>query len=92
MPIGGNNYSYLSQAALNIHTGVQLAQEDKWLAATSSFVGAAYTLSQNVPKTSSTNSGHQSLSSQKVLNRISNIKSAVNVAASVEPVITGKSR
>ncbi|MDJ0843150.1 MAG: hypothetical protein QNJ08_02825, partial [Crocosphaera sp.] len=41
-------YNYLSQAALNINSGVQLAEEGEWLAATSSFLNAVVTLGKNL--------------------------------------------
>ncbi|NCS03658.1 MAG: hypothetical protein GPJ06_16725, partial [Microcystis aeruginosa G13-11] len=37
-------YNYLSQAAFSINNGVHLAEEDNWLAATSSFLSAAFSL------------------------------------------------
>ncbi|MDJ0583096.1 hypothetical protein [Crocosphaera sp.] len=48
LPIGLPEYNYLSQAALSINSGVQLAEEDEWLAATSSFLNAVVTLGKNL--------------------------------------------
>ncbi|WP_287731637.1 FG-GAP-like repeat-containing protein, partial [Microcystis sp. M090S1] len=49
IPVSGlSQYSYLSQAALSINSGVNLAEEDNWLAATSSFLNAAVTLGKNL--------------------------------------------
>jgi Ca2+-binding RTX toxin-like protein len=49
IPVSGlSEYSYLSQAALSVNSGVHLAEEDNWLAATSSFLNAAVTLGKNL--------------------------------------------
>ncbi|WP_216644969.1 lectin-like protein, partial [Microcystis aeruginosa] len=49
IPVSGlSQYSYLSQAALSINSGVNLAEEDNWLAATASFLNAAVTLGKNL--------------------------------------------
>ncbi|MGK7943001.1 MAG: LamG-like jellyroll fold domain-containing protein [Microcystaceae cyanobacterium] len=46
--LGLPDYNYLSQAALSINSGVQLAEEDNWLAATASFLNAAVALGKNI--------------------------------------------
>jgi Lectin C-type domain/FG-GAP-like repeat/RTX calcium-binding nonapeptide repeat (4 copies) len=90
-----SEYGYLAQASLSIHNGIQLAEEDNWLAATSSFLSAAYTLGKNLsktfPETFGNNPGEKPLFSDELLDIISQVKLGVNIASGIKTVIDNDS-
>jgi hypothetical protein len=87
LPLSGlSQYSYLSQAVLSINSGVQLAEDGDWLAATSSFLAGAFSLGAGL------NGGQGSFginlgASPQLLDIFSTIELAVNVVSGVEYII-----
>ncbi|WP_107667251.1 FG-GAP-like repeat-containing protein [Cyanothece sp. BG0011] len=82
LPIGLPEYSYLSQAALSINSGVQLAEEDEWLAATANFVNASFLLGSNLSATF----GDDFAVSEQLLNIISTTEFAINIVNGIETI------
>ncbi|MDB9414783.1 hypothetical protein PN446_19935, partial [Microcystis aeruginosa CS-567/02] len=71
---------YLFQAGQSIYSGVQLAKEDNYLGAASSFLSAAFTLGSNVSKTL----GDDFSVSKEVLDIVSKVELGVNVASGIK--------
>ena len=90
LPIGAPEYSYLSKAALSINSGVKLAEEDEWLAATSSFLNGAFSL------TSSLNGEKSSFGidleiSPLILDIISTTGHSLNILSGISGIISSDS-
>ena len=83
LPLGKDDYSYLSKAALSIHSGVQLAEENNWLAATGNFLNAAITLGSNL----SQHLGDDFSFSPETLNILENLELAVNLVSSIQTIV-----
>ncbi|MGK7941916.1 MAG: FG-GAP-like repeat-containing protein [Crocosphaera sp.] len=80
--LGLPEYSYLSQAALSINSGVQLAEEDEWLAATANFLNAGFLLGSNLFKTF----GEEFAVSEQLLDILSTVEFAVNITDGIKTI------
>ena len=79
--LGLPQYSFLAQAGLSIHSGVQLAEEDDWLGAVSSFLNAGFVLGSSLKN----GEGSSALSTQ-LLDVISTAEIGTNIISAIDNI------
>ncbi|WNF16728.1 FG-GAP-like repeat-containing protein [Microcystis aeruginosa] len=85
LPIPQSPYDYLSQAALSINSGVQLAEDDNWLGAASSFLSATFSLASGLNGQKGSFGIDLGISTQ-ILDIISTVELATNVTAGIKAI------